>query len=121
MQDLAGAQRMKLHLHCPESILVVKPLIFLNFSALDDSVRSEQMEQVMENNLFVINYKLHGVPKFFIIRSKSMQNADAWHWASCDAGVAPIPRPGRPPLKMVSKPQAEKYGITDVTWRASST
>lgn len=62
----------------------------------------------MRNNLFVINYKLRGVPKSFIIRSKSMQNADAWHWASCDAGVAPIPRPGRPPLKMVSKPQAEK-------------
>ncbi|WP_434625517.1 hypothetical protein J3P84_20415 [Pseudomonas sp. Z1-29] len=75
----------------------------------------------MENNLFVINYKLHGVPKSFIIRSKAMQNADAWHWASCDAGAAPIPRPGRPPLKMVSKPQAEKYGITDFTWRASST
>lgn len=50
----------------------------------------------MENNLFVINYKLRGVPKSFIIRCKAMQNADAWHWASCDAGVAPIPRPGRP-------------------------
>ena len=118
---MVGAKRMKLHLHRPESIQGMKSLIFLNFSAPDDSVSSEQTELVMKNNLFVINYKLHGVPKSFIIRSKSMQNADAWHWASCDAGVAPIPRPGRPPLKMVSKPQAEKYGITDVTWRASST
>ncbi len=75
----------------------------------------------MENNLFVIHCKLHGVRKSFIIRSKAIKNADAWHWASCDAGVAAIPRPGRPPLKLVSKPQTEKYGITDVTWRANST
>lgn len=75
----------------------------------------------MENNLLVINYKLQGVPKPFILRSKAMQNAGAWHRASCDAGVAPIPNPRRRPRKMVFKPQAEKYGITDVSRRASST
>ncbi|WP_434702561.1 hypothetical protein J3P85_16770 [Pseudomonas sp. Z1-12] len=73
----------------------------------------------MDNSLFVIAYKLHGEPKSFIIRSKTMRNADAWHWASCDVGITPIPKPGRPPMKLVSKPQAEKYGVTDVTWRAS--
>jgi hypothetical protein len=44
MVDLVCAQRMKLHLHCPKSILGVKSLNFLNFSPLDDSVRSAQTE-----------------------------------------------------------------------------
>ena len=35
--------------------------------------------------LFVIDYTLHGVPKSFIIRLEKMDNAEAWHWASCDA------------------------------------
>ncbi|MBV4475242.1 hypothetical protein N8H74_23940 [Pseudomonas sp. B2M1-30] len=68
-----------------------------------------------------IRYLLHGSPKEFVIRAQSMKDADAWHWASCDAGIAPIPKPGRPPLKVISKPQAEKFGITEVKWRASAT
>lgn len=72
-------------------------------------------------DLFIIEYLLHGKPKSFIIRTHIMNNAQAWHWASCDAGVAPIPKPGRPPLKVVSRPQAEKYGITDVKWRETAT
>ncbi|MDB5997302.1 MAG: hypothetical protein JWP42_4438 [Pseudomonas sp.] len=75
----------------------------------------------MNHDLYIIEYKLHGEPKSFIIRTKIRNNADAWHWASCDAGVAPIPKPGRPPLKIVSKPQAEKYGLSDVQWRESAT
>ncbi|WP_408598517.1 DUF6555 family protein [Pseudomonas sp. PLMAX] len=75
----------------------------------------------MNTGLYIIEYKLHGEPKSFIIRAKIMRDVDAWHWASCDAGVAPIPKPGKPPLKLVSKPQAEKYGLSDVTWRESST
>jgi len=71
-------------------------------------------------DLFVIEYKLHGESKSFIIRAKAMSNADAWHWASCDAGLAPIPKPGKPPLKVVSKPQAERYGVTEVKWRESA-
>lgn len=43
----------------------------------------------MDNHLFVIAYKLHDAPKSFIIRAKIMNNAVAWQWASCDAGVAP--------------------------------
>lgn len=71
--------------------------------------------------LYIIEYKLHGEPKSFIIRASVMRNADAWHWASCDAGIAPIPKPGKAPLKVISKPQAEKYGVTEVRWRASAT
>jgi len=72
-------------------------------------------------DLFIIEYKLHGKPKSFIIRAKGMSSADAWHWASCDAGAAPIPKPGKAPLKKFSKPMAEKYGITDMRWRESTT
>ena len=74
----------------------------------------------MNTDLYIIEYKLHGEAKSFIIRTKIRSNADAWHWASCDAGVAPIPKPGRPPLKVVSKPQAEKYGLSEVRWRESA-
>ncbi|MBC3207479.1 MULTISPECIES: DUF6555 family protein [unclassified Pseudomonas] len=71
-------------------------------------------------DIFTIEYKLHGQAKSFVIRSKSMCNAAAWHWASCDAGIAPIPKPGKPPLKVVSKPQAERFGITEVKWRETA-
>jgi len=75
----------------------------------------------MNNGLYVIEYKLHGEPKSFIIRARIRSSVEAWHWASCDAGVAPIPKPGRPPLKVVTKPQAEKYGISEVQWRETAT
>lgn len=74
----------------------------------------------MKTDLFVIDYKLHGQTRSFVIRTKIRNNADAWHWASCDAGLAPIPKPGRPPLKVVSKPQAEKYGLSEVRWRETA-
>ena len=70
-------------------------------------------------DLFVIEYKLHGEQKKFVIRTAEMNSAHAWQWASCDAGAAPIPKPGRKPLKPMTKPMAERYGITDVRWRAT--
>jgi hypothetical protein len=75
---------------------------------------------VSQVNIFVIEYKLHGTPKSFVIRTKLMNNSEAWQWASCDAGIAPIPKPGRPPLKRFSKPMAERFGITDVKWRETT-
>lgn len=69
--------------------------------------------------LFVIDYALHGEAKSFIIRAESMDNAEAWHWASCDAGVGRIGRYGREKVKKISQPQAERYGITEVKWRQS--
>lgn len=75
----------------------------------------------MNTDLYIIEYKLHGEPKSFVIRTKIRTNADALHWASCDAGVTRIPKPGRPPLKVVSKPQAEKYDLSDVKWRETAT
>ena len=67
--------------------------------------------------LFVIEYTLHGVPKSFIIRQEKMDNAEAWHWASCDAGVGRIGRFGREKVKKTSQPTAEKFGIENVSWR----
>ncbi|UUQ63136.1 hypothetical protein NLK61_17840 [Pseudomonas fuscovaginae UPB0736] len=67
--------------------------------------------------LFVIDYTLHGTRKSFIIRSERMDNAEAWHWASCDAGVGRIGRFGREQVKKTSQPIAEKFGIKAVSWR----
>jgi hypothetical protein len=64
-----------------------------------------------------ISYLLHGQAKTFIIRAALMNNAEAWQWASCDAGLVPIPKPGRPPLKRYSKPMAERFGVTEVHWQ----
>lgn len=46
-------------------------------------------------SLYIIDYILHGEPKSFIIRAEVMNNSEAWHWASCDAGVGRIPKFGR--------------------------
>ncbi|MFJ7797184.1 DUF6555 family protein [Pseudomonas sp. NPDC096950] len=69
--------------------------------------------------LYVIDYEIHGVPKSFIIRADVMNNAEAWHWASCDAGVGRIPKFGLEKVRRVSKPLAERFGITNVQWRLS--
>ena len=72
-----------------------------------------------QSDMYVIDYQLHGEPKSFVIRAKLMNHAEAWQWASCDAGLAPLPKPGRASLKRFSKPMAERFGVTNVQWRAS--
>jgi hypothetical protein len=69
--------------------------------------------------LFIIDYQLHGQPRSFIIRLDRLDNAEAWHWASCDAGIGIIPKFGREKIRKVSRPMAERYGITAVSWRLS--
>lgn len=69
--------------------------------------------------LYIIEYTIHGDLKSFIVRAERMNNAEAWHWACCDAGIAVIPRFGRERIRKISKPQAERYGIEDVKWRSS--
>jgi len=71
----------------------------------------------MNAKLFVIDYTQHGTPKSFIIRADTMDNAEAWHWASCDAGVGRIGRYGLEKVRKTSKPMAEKFGIQSVVWR----
>ncbi|ALE88876.1 DUF6555 family protein [Pseudomonas versuta] len=72
------------------------------------------------NELFTISYQLYGERKSFILRAPRMDNVEAWHWASCDAGVAVIPKFAQQKVKRVSKPMAEKYGITDVRWSGAA-
>ncbi|OLS60289.1 DUF6555 family protein [Pseudomonas putida] len=67
--------------------------------------------------LYVIDYELRGEHRTFIIRLERMDNAEAWHWASCDAGIGIIPRFGQQKVKKVSKPMAERYGLENVRWR----
>lgn len=71
-------------------------------------------------SFFIVDYQFFGKPKSFILRVATMSNPVAWHWASCDAGVAPIPKPCKAPVKMFSKPMAERHGVTDVKWREST-
>lgn len=72
------------------------------------------------SDIFVIEYKLHGEPRSFIIRANAMSNVEAWHWANCDVGVVPIPKSGKPPFKRFSKSLAVKFEITAVLWRESA-
>ncbi|MFS0827226.1 DUF6555 family protein [Pseudomonas phoenicis] len=69
--------------------------------------------------LYIIDYRLHDQERSFIIRLERMDNAEAWHWASCDAGIGIIPKFGREKIRKVSRPMAERYGITEVHWRLS--
>jgi len=69
--------------------------------------------------LYIVDYKLHGKTRSFIIRLDRMDNAEAWHWASCDAGIGIIPKFGREKIRKVSRPMAERYGISEVSWRPS--
>ncbi len=68
---------------------------------------------------YVIDYQLRGQSKQFVIRLENMSNAEAWHWASCDAGIGVIPRFGQQNIRKVSRPMAERYGLSDVRWRLS--
>jgi hypothetical protein len=63
-----------------------------------------------------IDYLLNGSSKTFYVRAPMMTNAEAWHWASVDAGVGQLPRFRADPVAKLSKPKAEKHGITSVEW-----
>lgn len=63
-----------------------------------------------------IDYLLNGAYKTFYIRAAKMDNAEAWHWASVDAGFGQIPKYRSDPVPKLSKPQAEKFGISNVEW-----
>lgn len=66
---------------------------------------------------YKIDYLLHGAYKTFYISADVMNNSEAWHWASVDAGIGQIPKYRTDKVAKVSKPQAERLGVTDVAWR----
>ena len=63
-----------------------------------------------------IDYLLHGTYKSFYVRALTMSNAEAWHWATLDAGIGQIPKYRTDPVPKLSKPQAERLGLTNVEW-----
>lgn len=64
-----------------------------------------------------IDYRLYNTNRFLYVRCTSMDNAQAWNWAAMDAGITGIPKPRQKMAAMVSKPTAEKFGVSEVTWR----
>lgn len=69
-----------------------------------------------QDHHYRIGYLLNGAYKTFFIRASKMDNAEAWHWASVDAGFGQLPKYRSDPVTKLSKPQAERFGITDVEW-----
>lgn len=63
-----------------------------------------------------IDYLLNGAYKTFYVRSFHMDNPEAWHWATVDAGYGQLPKYRHDPITKLSKPQAERLGITNVEW-----
>lgn len=63
-----------------------------------------------------IDYLLDGVYKTFYIRAAKMDNAEAWHWASVDAGFGQLPKYRSDPITKLSKPQVERFGVSNVEW-----
>lgn len=63
-----------------------------------------------------IDYLLNGAYKTFYIRAEIMNNAEAWHWATVDAGIGQIPKYRTDKVPKLSKPQAERHGLANVEW-----
>lgn len=65
---------------------------------------------------YKIDYLLHGTRKTLYVRAELMNNPEAWHWAAVDAGFGQIPKYRIDKVPKVSKPLAERLGITEVAW-----
>lgn len=65
---------------------------------------------------YEIDYLLHGTRKTLYVRTELMNNPEAWHWAAVDAGFGQIPKYRIDKVPKVSKPLAERLGITEVAW-----
>lgn len=65
---------------------------------------------------YKIDYLFHGAYKTFYVNADVMNNAEAWNWAAVDAGVGQIAKYRSDKVTKISKPQAERLGISDVQW-----
>lgn len=65
---------------------------------------------------FLIRYRLRGEARSFYLHSVGMTNAQAWHMAAVDAGYAEIPKYRYDKVPEVTRPKAERLGISDVEW-----
>jgi hypothetical protein len=90
----------------------------LNFFSSDKSLIEISGRFAMQHSPhYKIDYLYHGAYKTFFIRSDVMNNAEAWHWAAVDAGIGQIPKYRSDKVPKVSKPLAERLGVTDVEWK----
>ena len=69
-----------------------------------------------QSNHYKIEYLLSGVYKTFYVSADFMDNAEAWNWAAVDAGAGEIPKSRWDKVSKVTKPKAERLGITNVQW-----
>ncbi|WP_310504134.1 DUF6555 family protein [Pseudomonas sp. JUb42] len=67
---------------------------------------------------FRIDYLLHRAYKAFYIRSDSMNNADAWQWATGGIEFSLGPRYGADKMTKLYKLLVEKLGVTGIEWLA---
>lgn len=72
-----------------------------------------------QNKHYRIDYLLNGNYKTFYISAAAMDDAEAWHWATVDAGFAQIPKYRADKVPRISRPHAEHLGITEVEWSLS--
>ncbi|MCS3468570.1 hypothetical protein M2401_002305 [Pseudomonas sp. JUb42] len=68
---------------------------------------------------FKIDYLIHGSYKTFYIHSDAMNQDEALHWATIDAGLCQIPKPRADRIPRLSQRQAEQLGLTDVEWKSA--
>ncbi|WP_341522985.1 DUF6555 family protein [Pseudomonas sp. G.S.17] len=69
-----------------------------------------------QDNHYRIDYLLQGLYRTFYIRAETMSHAEAWYWATVDAGLGQIPKYRNDKSPKLSKPQAESLGLTSVEW-----
>jgi hypothetical protein len=93
----------------------------VNFSIKERSVYGLLTEdwQMALHKHYRIDYLLHGSYKTFYVSALAMDNAEAWHWASVDAGFGQIPKYRTDKVPKISKPKAEQLGISQVEWTES--
>ncbi|WP_099271187.1 DUF6555 family protein [Pseudomonas sp. ICMP 561] len=63
-----------------------------------------------------IDYFLHGAFKSFHLCAPEMNSVEAWHWATIDAGLSQIPKLRNDNSPKLTKPAAERLGVSKVEW-----
>lgn len=76
-----------------------------------------EIKTMQHTQHYRIEYLFHGKPRWFYVCARQMDNAEAWHWAAVDAGVADIPKYRSDRAIKLSKPKAERLGIDAVSWK----
>jgi hypothetical protein len=74
------------------------------------------MSQLQQRRQYRIAYLFKGADTTFYIRAALMNDAEAWHWATINAGLAKIPKYPTDKSPKLTRQQAEKLGIANLLW-----